>query len=294
VIGLAPHGGELGPRHRADVRRALELSLNVDSGLHQFLSEDEELAALAAERGVRIRDVRKPAPPEELHFFTGKIEEVTCPRLAVLGTDSSIGKRTTMLLARDGLQHANVRTSVIGTGQTSWMQGVRHGFRLDSVVTDFVTGELEHAVHSAFVEERPDVILVEGQGNLFHPAFASGVAVVAATSPAAMLLQHAPGRAAYAGWPQYPIPDLERQIRTLELLAGAPVIAITVNPEGIPPADAPRVLAELEERYGRPALDPLAGGLPRLVETIRSRVIEPAARSATPTAGRAAPPPAAP
>jgi uncharacterized NAD-dependent epimerase/dehydratase family protein len=294
VIGLAPYGGKLTARHRADVRRALELSLNVDSGLHEFLSDDAELADLAAARGVRIRDVRKPPPVDQLHLFSGKIEEVACPRIAVLGTDSSMGKRTTTLLATQGLEAAGVRASMVGTGQTAWLQGVRHGLRLDSLVTDFVTGELEHAVHSAFFDERPDVILVEGQGSLFHPAYASGVAIVAATRPDALVLQHVPGRRAYAGWPQYEIPGLDRQIATLELLAGAPVLAITVNPEGIDPGEVPALLRDLESRYERPVLDPLAGGLPRLVEAIRARLSESAGRSAKPTAGRAAPRPAGP
>ena len=287
VIGLAPYGGKLTARHRADVRRALELSLNVDSGLHEFLADDDELAALAADRGVRIRDVRKPPPTDELHFFSGKIEEVACPRIAVLGTDSSIGKRTTTLLATQALGAAGVRASMVGTGQTAWLQGVRHGVRMDSLVTDFVTGELEHAVHSAFCDEHPDVILVEGQGSLFHPAYASGVAIVAATRPDALLLQHVPGRPTYAGWPQYSIPGLGRQIETLELLADAPVLAITVNPEGIDPEEVPKLLRELESRHERPVLDPLASGLPRLVEAIRARLNDSAGRSGKPTGGRA-------
>lgn len=294
VIALAPDGGRLSPDQRADVRRALELSLNVDGGLHEFLSEDEELAALAASRGVRIRDVRRPPPPEELHFFTGKIAEVTCPRLAVLGTDSQVGKRTTTLLTTRALNDAGVKATMVGTGQTAWLQGVRHGICFDALVTDFVTGELEHVVHRAFEEERPDVILVEGQGSLFHPAFASGIATIAATRPDAVILQHAPARRGYAGFPQYPIVDLGRQIQALELLAGAPVLAITINHEGIPPDELPAVLRDLESRHERPVLAPLADGMPRLVETIRSHLSELGGRSATPTEGRGAPRPAVP
>ena len=293
VIGLAPFGGRLSPRQRADVRRALELSLNVDSGLHEFLSDDPALAALAAERGVRIRDVRKPPARDEQHFFTGKIQEVTCKRLAVLGTDSSIGKRTTALIATRGLSAAGVRTTMVGTGQTAWFQGVRHGIRLDSLVTDFVTGELEHAVHTAFREEDPELIVIEGQGSLFHPAYASGIAILMSTRPDAVLLQHSPMRTSYAASPQFAIPDLDRQIQAHEVLAGAPVLAITVNPEGIAPADVPAVLREIEARHGRPAIDPLADGGP-LVELIRSRLIEGGGRNATPTAGRAAPRPGDP
>jgi uncharacterized NAD-dependent epimerase/dehydratase family protein len=285
VIALAPDGGRLGPKHRVDVRRALELSLNVDSGLHEFLSEDEELAGLAASRGVRIRDVRRPPVAEELHFFTGKIAEVRSPRVAVLGTDSAVGKRTTTLLTERALNAVDIKAVMIGTGQTAWLQGVRHGLCLDALPTDFVTGELEHAVHRAFCEERPDVILVEGQGSLFHPAFASGIAIIAATRPEALVLQHAPARSAYAGFPQYPIVDLGRQIQTLELLAGAPVLAITVNHEGIATRDMPAVLRDLEARHERPAIAPLGDGLPRLVETIRSQFNELADRTAAPTGG---------
>jgi uncharacterized NAD-dependent epimerase/dehydratase family protein len=169
------------------------------------------------------------------------------------------------------------------------MQGVRHGLRLDSLVNDFVTGEIEHAVHSAYLDDDPDAILVEGQGSLLHPAFAGVVHLVAATRPEALILQHAPGRRTYIGWPDYPIADLGREIQALELIADAPVIAITVNPEGIAPGDAPAVMSELESRYGRPVLDPLADGLPRLVETIRSWLSESGGRSATPTEGRTAP-----
>jgi uncharacterized NAD-dependent epimerase/dehydratase family protein len=294
VIGLAPYGGSLSQEQRADVRRALELSLNVDSGLHEFLSDDAELVALAADRGVRIRDVRKPPARRDQHFFSGKIGEVTCGRLAVMGSDSTIGKRTTSLLVTRALTAAGVRTTMVGTGQTAWLQGVRHGIRMDSLVTDFVTGELEHAVHTAFREEHPDLIVIEGQGSLFHPAYASGIALIASARPDALILQHAPGRAAYAGWPDFRIPDLDRQIPALEVLADAPVLAITVNPEGIAPPDVPAVLRDIESRHARPAIDPLADGLPRLLDVIRSWLSESGGRSATPTEGRGAPRPAAP
>jgi uncharacterized NAD-dependent epimerase/dehydratase family protein len=95
VIGLAPDGGRLSAEARAHVRAALALGLHVDCGLHDFLSEDEELVRVAKKSGARIRDIRKPPPRSELHFFSGKIEEVTSFRVAVLGTDSAIGKRTT-------------------------------------------------------------------------------------------------------------------------------------------------------------------------------------------------------
>ena len=95
VIGIAPDGGRLDPGARGDVRNAIDSGLNVVSGLHDYLSEDAELAQLAESRGVSLHDVRKPRPTSELHFFSSKIEEVDSLKVALLGTDSAVGKRTT-------------------------------------------------------------------------------------------------------------------------------------------------------------------------------------------------------
>jgi len=162
VVGLAPDGGRLSSEARKDLLRAIELGLNVDSGLHDFLSEDPDISALAAFKGVVIRDIRKTPLRKELHFFTGKIEEVTSLKVALLGTDSAVGKRTTAWLVLDSLLKAGYRAELIGTGQTAWMQGVRYGIILDSLINDFVSGEMEHAVWSAWNERHPDVIIIEG------------------------------------------------------------------------------------------------------------------------------------
>src|SRR5262249_17893072 len=95
VIGLAPDGGRLPSDARSAVLAAIDAGLNVDSGLHDFLSEDDEVAARAREKGVTLRDIRRPPPRQELHFFSGKVREVAALKLAVLGTDSAVGKRTT-------------------------------------------------------------------------------------------------------------------------------------------------------------------------------------------------------
>ncbi|MBR9984523.1 MAG: DUF1611 domain-containing protein, partial [Desulfosarcina sp.] len=98
VIGIAPDGGRLGKSARQDVIKAIDMNLNVDCGLHDFLSEDEEIARQAVSRGVGIRDIRKPPPRDRLHFFSGKIEDVAALKIAVLGTDAAVGKRTTAWL----------------------------------------------------------------------------------------------------------------------------------------------------------------------------------------------------
>jgi uncharacterized NAD-dependent epimerase/dehydratase family protein len=268
VIGLAPDGGRLPDKARLDVMDALGRGLHVDSGLHDYLSDDAELAALARARGCRIRDVRKPPPIGALHFFSGKIDQVKALRIAVLGTDSAIGKRTTTAIVTNALEERGVSSVMIGTGQTAWMQGVRYGIVLDSLVNDFVSGEIEHAVWSAWEEQKPEVILVEGQGSLLNPAYPGGFEILAAARPHGVILQHAPARKEYDGFPGFPLHPLPTQIQALELVSGKPVIAIAVNHENIPPERLDALCREISEESGLPVTDALVHGPGALVESI--------------------------
>ncbi len=269
VVGLAPDGGRLSLGARADVREAIQLGLNVDCGLHDYLSEDEEIAALAAQHGVRIRDVRKPPPPSQLHFFSGKIEQVTALKVAILGTDSAIGKRTTAWILLDALHKGGHSAEMVGTGQTAWMQGVRYGIILDSLINDFLTGEIEHAVWTAWKEAYPDAVLIEGQGGLLNPAYPGGYEILAAARPDLIVLQHAPARKEYDGFPGYPIQPLPHQIKALEVISGKPVVAVTVNHENISRDRIPTICAEIERETGLPAFDVLVSGGDGLVQTLR-------------------------
>jgi uncharacterized NAD-dependent epimerase/dehydratase family protein len=260
VIGLAPDGGRLPQKARLDVMDALGRGLNVDSGLHDYLSEDAELMALARARGGVIRDVRKPPAIRDLHFFSGKIEEVDSLRIAVLGTDSAIGKRTTTAILTNHLAEAGEKTVMIGTGQTAWMQGVRYGIVLDSLVNDFVSGEIEHAVWSAWRDLRPELIFIEGQGSLLNPAYPGGFEILAAARPHGIVLQHAPARKEYDGFPGFPIHPLSTQRQALELLSGKPVLAISVNHENIPPEELDEVCRGIASECGLPVADVLARG----------------------------------
>ena len=271
VIGLAPDGGRLPSELRGAVTTALRAGLNVDSGLHDFLGDDPEMAA-ACQSGASIRDVRKTPPRDQLHFFTGRIQEVRALRVAILGTDSAIGKRTTAWLLVDALNAAGRRAELIGTGQTAWLQGARYGIMLDSLVNDFVTGELEHAILSAWDHERPEVIVVEGQGGLMNPAYPGGFEILAASQPDCIILQHAPTRKEYDGIPGFPLDPLDRQIAVVELLARKPVIAVTVNHEGLRAEQIPDVCAEIERSTGRLACDVLTQGAGRLVELLIERI----------------------
>lgn len=272
VVGLAPDGGRLPPQARRDIVTAIQLGLHVDSGLHDFLSEDGEIAELAASRGVRIRDIRKTPPRSDLHFFSGKMEQVDCLKVAVLGTDSAVGKRTTAWLLVDGFEAAGSQAELVGTGQTAWMQGARYSVMLDSLINDFVAGEIEHAVWSAWHEQRPDVVIIEGQGSLMNPAYPGGFEIMAAGRPDVVVLQHAPARKEYDGFPGYPIHPLEQQIHAIELVSGKPVVAITINHEGLATAAVPEACRSIRTATGLPTYDVLLNGGRELCALLSKRM----------------------
>lgn len=268
VIGLAPDGGRLPDAARDMLSDALEQGLNVDSGLHDFIHKDDKLMGLAAKHGCRVRDVRRTPDRDQLHFFTGDIERVDCLKLAVLGTDSAIGKRTTAWLLVHGFRESGKKAELIGTGQTAWLQGAKYSMIMDSCINDFVSGEIEHAVVSAFDETHPDVVVIEGQGSLMNPAYPGGFEILAAGRPDQVILQHAPTRKEYDGFPGYPLHPLKEQINAIQTISGKPVTAITLNHEGLRPDEIDAACKAVTEETGLPCFDVLANGAAPLIEIL--------------------------
>ncbi len=223
LIGIASDGGGIDNCIRSAVFDAIHFGMNVDSGLHEFLNDISELRTLAAEKGLTLRDIRKPPPRSKLHFFTGKINNVTSLKIAVLGSDSAIGKRTTAWKIIQNLKSHGRSSELIGTGQTAWMQGADYSIILDSLINDFVSGEIENIVWSAWRDKNPEFIVIEGQGSLMNPGYPGGFEILAAGRPDGIVLQHAPGRKEYDGFPGYPIHPLDQQIHAIEFLSGRPV-----------------------------------------------------------------------
>ena len=269
VVGLAPDGGRLPGSARNDVKKAISLGLNIDCGLHDYLSEDEEIAGLARTKNVTIRDIRKTPHINDHHFFTGNIEKVKSLKIAILGTDSAVGKRTTAWMLVHGLQAAGYKSEMIGTGQTAWMQGAKYSFILDSVIADFMAGEIEHAVYSAWENEKPDVIVIEGQGSLMNPAYPGGYEILAAGRPDLVILQHAPARHEYDGFPGFLLQPINHQIHALEIVSGKKVVAITINHEKLSPEDIAFEAHKLTEETGLPAFDVLLQGTEGLVNLLK-------------------------
>jgi len=274
VIGVATFGGYIPQEFRPVIKEAIEAGLDVVAGLHEFLSDDPEFAALAARHGARLIDVRKPRPLRELEQFSDRSRHLACLRVPVLGTDGSIGKRTTAIRLTDALNAAGVKTEFVATGQTGLLQGARYGVPIDAIGGDFMVGELESQIVKAYEENRPKVIVVEGQGSISHPAYVCGTrAIIMASMPSGIILQHAPGRKTrnfrreVVAWP---MPTVEKEIEMLETFSGSKVIAITINHENLTPEDVQRFVREYESKYGLPTCDPLLDGCDKLVNKIKA------------------------
>jgi uncharacterized NAD-dependent epimerase/dehydratase family protein len=272
VIGLAPDGGRMTPEVKQSVREAIRENLNIDSGLHDFLFEDKDIVNLAKWHNVQLKDIRKPPNRKDLHFFSGKIEEVKSLKVAVLGTDSAIGKRTSAWILVNSLIKKGIKTEFIGTGQTAWMQGAKYGIMLDSLVNDFLTGEIEHAVWSAWKETDADVLVIEGQGSLLNPAYPGGYEILAAARPDLIILQHAPARKEYDGFPGYLIQPLEKQIQAIEIISNKPVIAITINHENMNKDDLEKEKKHIYNTIKLPAFDLLLDGGDELSHIVISKM----------------------
>jgi len=272
VIGLAPDGGRLPKTAKSSIKMAIEMGWHIDSGLHDFLTNDSSIMKLANDHKVNIRDIRKTPDRDKLHFFTGDIENVDCLKLAVLGTDSALGKRTTAWILVHGFRKAGLKSEMIGTGQTAWMQGAKYSMVMDSCINDFVSGEIEHAVVSAYKNESPDVIVIEGQGSLMNPAYPGGFEILAAGRPDYVVLQHAPKRLEYDGFPGYKMHSLKEQINAIEVISGKKVIAITVNHELMTPEEIKPACEAITKETGLPAFDVLAHGAEALISILINKI----------------------
>lgn len=272
VIGLAPDGGRLPKVAKDEIKKAFSNGMDVASGLHDFLTKDADLMAVAQANNCAVKDVRKTPDRDDLHFFTGDIEQVKCLKLAILGTDSAVGKRTTAWLIVHGFRNAGLKGEMIGTGQTAWMQGAKYSMVMDSCINDFVSGEIEHAVVSAWKNENPDVIVIEGQGSLMNPAYPGGFEILAAGRPDFVILQHAPTRLEYDGFPGYRLHSLEEQIRAIQVISGKEVIAITLNHEGMTREEIPAACKAITAETGLPCFDVLENGADELVDILKSKL----------------------
>ena len=270
IFGMAPASGMLSGPERLLVLEAISLGMNIVNGLHEFLNEDPEFVAASAAHNVIILDVRKPRAKKDLRMFSGRITDVTCPRIAVLGTDGAIGKRTTATILTRALNDYGLKAVMVGTGQTGLMQGARYGIALDAIPSQFCSGEMEAAVVEAFEAEKPDVIIVEGQGALSHPAYLTSTFILRGCRPDGVVLQHAPGRTNLGDFPEMAMPTPEDEINLIQTFADTRVIGMTINHENMADADIDAAIVRYGHELAIPVTDALTRSPTHLVDMVIS------------------------
>ena len=270
IYGMAPLDGFFSKQDRLVLFQAMEKGMTIINGLHEFLTDQESFVRKAQMCDVKIVDIRKPKAKKDLKVFSGGIFDVKCPKIAILGTDSAIGKRTTATILTQALNNAGLKTIMVATGQTGIIQGARYGVALDAIPEQFISGEMEAAVVEAYDGEKPDVIIIEGQGALSHPAYLSSCFIVRGSRPDAVILQHAPARKMLGDYPKLPMPTIESEINLIESFSGSKVIGITINHENMTDNDVKNVIQHYESEFSVSATDVLTTGTNRLVGKIFS------------------------
>jgi uncharacterized NAD-dependent epimerase/dehydratase family protein len=273
IVGVATQGGRFPPAWRELLKSAIAGGLDVESGLHEFISEDPELRELAERHDVELRDLRKPPPG--LSVPTGANLEVPATIVLTVGSDCAIGKKTVAveldLEARSrGLASVFVPTGQTGIAIAGW------GIAVDAVISDFLAGAAEWLVVEG-ARRGGELLFVEGQGSLVHPAY-SGVTLglVHGSAPHFFVLCHKAGATEVEGFPGHPLPRLPELVELHERISlrarPATVAAIAVNTAGLDDEAAREAIADAAAETGLPADDPVRFGAGRLVDAVAAAV----------------------
>jgi uncharacterized NAD-dependent epimerase/dehydratase family protein len=269
TVGVATQGGRFPPAWRELLKDSIRAGLDVESGLHEFISEDAELSELAREHGVELRDLRKPPP--DLNVPTGENLEVPAKIVLTVGSDCAIGKKTVAveldLAARKrGLPSVFVPTGQTGIAIAGW------GIAIDAVVADFLAGAAERLVVEGS-RRGGELLWVEGQGSLAHPAY-SGVTMglMHGSAPHAYVLVHKARATHVEGYPDHPLPELRDLIELHERsslrLRPARIAAIALHTGGLEEEDARAEIARVAAETGLPTDDPVRFGADPLLDAV--------------------------
>ena len=274
VVGVATQGGRFPPAWRELLKSCIAKGLDVESGLHEFISDDPELAVLAQRYGVELRDLRRP--PEGLNVPTGANLEVEAKIVLTVGSDCAIGKKTGAVeldleARRRGLESVFVPTGQTGIAIAGW------GIAVDAVVSDFLAGAAEQLVVEG-ARRGGKLLLVEGQGSLVHPMY-SGVTLglIHGSAPHAFVLCHRAGSTEIEGCPGHPIPPLIELVELHERIAlprrPAKVACIALNTADFSrDEDARGEIDAVAAKTGLPADDPVRFGAGYLLDALLARL----------------------
>lgn len=270
IYGIAPSEAFLKEDERNLLFKAMEHGMNIVNPLHEFFTDDAEFMKHAQKFDVTIQDVRKPAQKKDMHLFSGRILNIKTPIVAVLGTDSAIGKRTTSVLLEDALLEKGLNVAFIATGQTGLIQGAKYGVAIDAIPSQFMTGEIEHQIMQAYENDHPDIIIVEGQGALSHPAYISSCGIIRGSRPGAVIIQHAPKREHLGDFSYMKMPTVKSEIDLIENFSMAKVIAVAINHENMSDDELVQTISEYEDDLKLPTTDALKFGCDKLIASIFS------------------------
>lgn len=267
AIGIAPSGGALPPEWRQEIRAAIAAGVSILNGLHTPLATDPEFQDLLRP-GQRIWDVRQEPPG--LRTGTGQARSLPCRRVLAVGTDMGVGKMSTMLELYRQAQKRGLRSKFIATGQAGLMIA-GEGVALDAVRVDFAAGAVEQAVIQAASDQ--DILWVEGQGSLLHPASTATLPLMRGAQPTHLLLVHRAGQIHLRNFPDLLIPPLPEVVPLYESLAAAAglfgqprVAAIALNTAHLDEPAAQLAIAVVRAKTGLPCTDPVRFGANELLE----------------------------
>ena len=269
IIGIANVGGGFAEDWRPDVRTALKRGCTVMAGLHDFLSDDDEFAALAEAHGATLYDVRRP--PKGLQVSQGRARDVSANVVLTVGTDCAVGKMTVALELTRAAQARGERAAFIPTGQTGIMIA-GWGLPIDAIVSDFVAGAVEQMVLEKGHDH--DWLFVEGQGSIIHPAYSAVTCgILHGAMPDALVLCHEAGRAHSKGFEGFPLPDPSVYVDLYEDLTQplhpAHVAAGALNTRSLDDtADAQAAVERYGETLGLPATDPVRFGPDAILDAL--------------------------
>ena len=269
LVGVATAGGRFPPAWRDVLKSAISNGLNVENGLHEFLSDDPELSELAARHGVELRDLRRP--PADLNVPTGANLTIPAQVVLTVGSDCAIGKMTVSLELERAARARGIEARFVPTGQTG-IAIAGWGIAVDAVVSDFIAGAAERVVVEGH-ERGGELLFVEGQGAVTHPAY-SGVTLglIHGAAPHLFVLCHLAGETEVEGFPGHPLLPLPELVELHELISlparKAKVAAVVLNTRLLDEDDARTAIAAAEAETGLVSDDVVRFGTERVLDSL--------------------------
>ncbi|MFM8253413.1 MAG: DUF1611 domain-containing protein [Planctomycetota bacterium] len=266
LLGIAPPGGKIPVAWRAVILQAIERGWTIWSGLHDFLTEDEEFVAAAQRQGSQLIDVRRNQEKQIARRLGLRND---CLRIHTVGHDCSVGKMVTSVELTQALQQRGIDSKFIATGQTGIMvEG--DGLPLDCVVADFVAGAAEKMV---LAQQHHEVLVIEGQGSLIHPSY-SGVtlSLLHGCAPHGLIYVYEMGRTVVTGVNHVQIPSHRQLLGLYEALSNANftcrILGIAINSRRVTAEAAAEERERVRGEFGLPVCDVIRDGPEELVEAI--------------------------